>query len=84
MSLNGRLRKLETMVSMTGRVTGIVSTHDAGRAAAVEVRGAGAVRRMSVEEFHQWHPGALLVVTTCYCGDCAGDGDDGEGGRWSR
>ncbi len=79
MSMNGRLRKLEAMANLTGRVTGIVSTHDAGRPEAVEVRGAGAVRRMSVEEFHQWHPGALLVVVTCYCGECSDE--DGEGER---
>ena len=84
MSLNGRLRKLEAAGGLAARVTGVVSTHDAGRPEAVEVRGAGAVRRMSLEEFHQWHPGALLVVVTCYCCDCADDGDDGEGGRWSR
>ena len=84
MSLTGRLRKLEASVGLAVRVTGVVSTHDAGRPDAVEVRGAGAVRRMSVEEFHRHNPGAPLVVVTCYCGDCAGDGDDGEGGRWSR
>ncbi len=84
MSMTGRVKKLEAMANLTGRVTGVVSTHDRGQPEAVEVRGAGAVRRMSVEEFHQWHPGALLVVVTCYCADCAGDGDDGEGGRWCR
>ena len=68
MSINGRLRKLEAAVGLAAQVTGVVSTHDAGRPDAVEVRGAGAVRRMSEEEFRRRHPGALLVVVTCYCG----------------
>ena len=77
MNLNGRLRKLEATTGLAAQVTGVMSTHDEGRPDAVEVRGAGAVRRMSREEFHRHHPGALLVVVTCYCG-C---GDDGEGER---
>ena len=70
MSINERVKKLEAMADLTGRVTGVVSTHDAGRPDAVEVRGAGPVRRMSLEEFHGRHPGAPLVVVTCYCGAC--------------
>ena len=83
MSINGRLRKLETAVGLGVRVTGVVSTHDAGRPDAVAVRGAGPVRRMSAEDFDRRHPGAPLVVVTCFCG-CGGEGREGEDARWSR
>ena len=75
MSLNGRLRKLEAAVGLAAQVTGTVSTHDRGRPDAVVVRGAGPVGRMGEEEFARRYPGALLVVATCFCEECYGEGD---------
>ena len=76
LSLNGRLRTLEGAFRLAAEVTGVTSTHDRDRPDAVEVRGAGAVRRMSLEEFHRRHPGAPLVVVTCFCEDCYDGGGD--------
>ncbi len=76
MSINGRVKRLEAMVDVTGRVTGTISTHDRGRSDAVVVRGAGPVCRMGEEEFARRYPGALLVVVTCFCEDCYDGGGD--------
>ena len=75
MNLNGRVKKLEAMADLTGRVTGTISTHDRGRPDAVVVRGGGPVRRLSEEEFARRYPGALLVAATCFCAECYGEGD---------
>ena len=75
MSINGRVKRLEAMANLTGRVTGTISTHDRGRPDAVVVRGAGPVGRMGEEEFARRYPGALLVVATCFCEECYGEGD---------
>ena len=84
MSISTRIKKLEAASGQTEEALAVLDEHDRGREDPVVVQIPSDQGRMSEAEYRRRWPRGLLVFVRCFCGECPGGRDDGEGEPWSR